>query len=161
MAIYKVDGVDGTAHLPKKFVTLNTIIPTSTTITKGEVLMMDVVTTANGAGQNVIQAAGADLARVVGVAAETVVNSSASATKTTTIRVQVAGHNSDVTGQAADLVVGVLCGHDGVLTSIAVGDGTTGVTTRAFAICVVAATTGPTPSFTDLEILIYDHGLYG
>jgi len=165
MAVYKSDGVDGVSHLPKKFVRLNTRIAaaTSTTFTKGEVMMMDIVVTDNGAGQNVLKAAGDDLARVIGVCAETktVNNSGSSAVKDDTILVQVAGHNSDVTGAAADLVVGVLCGNDGVLTSIAVGDATTGVTTQAFAICVVAATTTPTVNFTDLEILIYDHGLYG
>jgi hypothetical protein len=165
MAVYKSDGVDGVSHLPKKFVRMNTQIPasTSTTFTKGEVMMMDVVVTDNGAGQNVLKATDDDLARVIGVCAETktVDNSGGAAVKDDTILVQVAGHNSDVTGQAADLVVGVLCGNDGVLTSIAVGDATTGVTTQAFAICVVAATTAPTVNFTDLEILIYDHGLYG
>ena len=166
MAVYKSDGVDGVSHLPKKFVRLNTQIPasTSTTFTKGEVMMMDIVVTDNGAGQNVLKATGtADLARVIGVCAETktVDNSGGAAVKDDTILVQVAGHNSDVTGQAADLVVGVLCGNDGVLTSIAVGDATTGVTTQAFAICVVAATATPTVNFTDCEILIYDHGLYG
>tara|TARA_R110000803_G_scaffold110323_3_gene178726 strand:- start:5498 stop:5995 length:498 start_codon:yes stop_codon:yes gene_type:complete len=165
MAVYKSDGVDGVSHLPKKFVRMNTQIPasTSTTFTKGEVMMMDVVVTSNGAGQNVLKATDDDLARVIGVCAETktVDNSGGAAVKDDTILVQVAGHNSDVTGQAADLVVGVLCGNDGVLTSIAVGDATTGVTTQAFAICVVAATVAPAVNFTDLEILIYDHGLYG
>ena len=121
MAVYKIDGVDGVSHLPKKFMRLNTQIPasTSTTFTKGEVMMMDVVVTDNGAGQNVLKAVGDDLA------------------------------------------VGELCGHDGVNPALAVGDATTGVTTRAFAICVVAATTTPSTNYTDLELLIYDHGLYG
>jgi hypothetical protein len=161
MAIYKVDGVDGTPHLPKKFVTLNTVIPTSTTITKGEVMMIDTAVVTAGAGYNVVQGAGDDLALAIGVAAETVVNSSASATLATTVRVQVAGHNDDVTGDAA-IAVGQLCGHDGVNPELCVhSDSTSDITTRPFALCVVAATTTPTVNYTDLEILIYDHGFYG
>ena len=164
MAVYKSDGVDGVSHLPKKFVRLNTQIPasTSTTFTKGEVIMMDTVVTDNGAGQNVLKATDDDLARVIGVCAETktVDNSGGAAVKDDTILVQVAGHNDDSTGAAA-IAVGQLCGHDGVNPALAVGDATTGVTTRAFAICVVAATTSPTVNYTDLEVLIYDHGLYG
>ena len=83
MPIYKSDGVDGDVHKPKKIVTLNTIIPTSTTITKGDVLMIDTSVTTNGAGFNVIKGSGADEAVVVGVAAETIANSSSSATLTT------------------------------------------------------------------------------
>ena len=164
MAVYKIDGVDGVSHLPKKFMRLNTQIPasTSTTFTKGEVMMMDVVVTDNGAGQNVLKAVGDDLAKVIGICAETktVDNSASAAVKDDTILVQVAGHNDDSTGAAA-IAVGELVGHDGVNPALAVGDATTGVTTRAFAICVVAATTTPSTNYTDLELLIYDHGLYG
>ena len=165
MPIYKIDGVDGDSHLPKKFVRLNTQVAasTSTTFTKGEVMMIDTsVTDVAGAGYNVKRAAGDDLALAIGICAETktVDNSGSSAIKNDTILVQVAGHNSDVTGAAA-IAAGELCGHDGVNPALAVGDGTTGVTTFPFAICVVAATTSPAVNFTDLEILIYDHGFYG
>ena len=164
MAIYKVDGVDGVSHLPKKFISLNVQVAasTSTTFTKGEVMMIDTGVTTNGGGQNVTRAAGDDLALAIGICAETktVNNSAGSDVMNDTIRVQVAGHNDECTGAAA-IAVGQLCGHDGVNPALAVGDGTTGVTTRPFAICVVAATATPTVNFTDLEILIYDQGLYG
>lgn len=165
MAIYKSDGVDGVTHFAKKFVDLNTVIPTSTTITKGECMMID-TSSASYQGQYVVQAAGDDLAKVIGVAAETVVNSSSSATLTTTVRVQVAGHNDDVTGNGA-ILVGQLCGSNGVKPELIGTFDSSGSavdeiqTIDHFAICVVAATTAPTVNYTDLEILIYDHGLYG
>tara|TARA_R100001230_G_C5498756_1_gene43571 strand:- start:5 stop:499 length:495 start_codon:yes stop_codon:yes gene_type:complete len=164
MPVYKSDGVDNVNHLPKKFVRLNVQVAasTSTTFTKGEVMMIDTGVTTNGGGQNVTKASGDDLARAIGICAETktIDNSGGSAVMNDTILVQVAGHNDECTGAAA-IAVGELCGHDGVNPALAVGDGTTGVTTFPFAICVVAATTAPTVNFTDLEILIYDHGFYG
>ena len=88
-------------------------------------------------------------------------NTQIPASTSTTFTKGEAGHNSDITADADVVVPGVLCGNAGVLVGIMVRDATTMVTTRAFAICVVAATTTPTVNFTDCEILIYDHGLYG
>tara|TARA_R100000008_G_C3483987_1_gene115294 strand:+ start:26 stop:496 length:471 start_codon:yes stop_codon:yes gene_type:complete len=156
MAVYKVDGVDGTSHLPKKFVNLNTVIPVSTTITKGEVMMIDTSVTTNGAGFNVIQGSGADEALTIGVAAETITNSSASVTKATTIKVQVAGYNDDVTASAAAINLGELVGMAGV-TVESVADYSSDHETKPFALCVDAFTSGA----SDGVILIYDHGFYG
>ena len=157
MAIYKVDGVDGTSHIPKKFVNLNTIIPTSTTITKGELLMIDTSVTTNGMGMNVIQATGADLATVIGVAAETITNSSASVTKTTNIRVQVAGLNQDCTASSGAVVrAGYLVGSATVQVE-EVGDYSSTITTRPIGLCVDQLTA----STADGGIMLFDHGFYG
>lgn len=157
MAIYKTDGVDGNNHLPKKFVTLNTIIPVSTTITKGELLMIDTSVTTNGMGMNVIQATGADLATVIGVAAETIANSSASVVKTTNISVQVAGLNQDCTASSSGVVrVGYLVGSATVEVE-EVGDYSTTITTRPIGLCVDQLTA----STADGGIMLFDHGFYG
>ena len=157
MAVYKKDGVDGTAHTPKKFVTLNTIIPTSTTITKGELLMIATGVTTNGMGMNVVQATGADLAVVIGVAGETIANSSSSATLTTTIKVQVAGLNQDCTASSGAVVrAGYLVGSATVQVE-EVGDYSSTVTTRPIGLCVDQLTA----STADGGILLFDHGFYG
>jgi hypothetical protein len=156
MAIYKIDGVDGDVHKPKKIVTLNTIIPTSTTITKGDVLMIDTSVTTNGAGFNVIKGSGADEAVVVGVAAETIANSSSSATLTTKIQVQVAGLNEDCTASAAAILAGDLVGMANTAVE-SVDDYSSDHTTRPFALCVDAFTA----STADGAIMIFDHGFYG
>ena len=156
MTVYKKDGVDGTAHTPKKFVTLNTIIPTSTTITKGEVLMIDTGVTTNGMGMNVIKGVGLDEAVTVGVAGETIANSSSTVTLTTTIKVQVAGLNQDVTDSGAGIAAGLLVGMSAA-TVIAAADYSSDRTTRPFALCVDALTAGN----ADGGILIFDHGFYG
>jgi hypothetical protein len=157
MAIYKSDGVDGVAHTPKKFVNLNTIIPTSTTITKGELLMIDTGVTTNGMGMNVIQASGTDLHIVIGVAAETITNSSSSVTLATTIRVQVAGLNQDVTATGSNLLVGKGAGHTGTAIKIYADSVENGVTTAPWGLVVDQYTA----STADGGVLIYDHGFYG
>ena len=157
MAIYKTDGVDGNNHLPKKFVTLNTIIPVSTTITKGELLMIDTSETDNGMGMNVIQATGADLATVIGVAAETIANSSASVVKTTNISVQVAGLNQDCTASSGAVVrAGYLVGSATVQVE-EIGDYSSTITTRPIGLCVDQLTA----STADGGIMLFDHGFYG
>tara|TARA_R110000851_G_C12712778_1_gene527533 strand:- start:50 stop:523 length:474 start_codon:yes stop_codon:yes gene_type:complete len=157
MAIYKTDGVDGNNHLPKKFVTLNTIIPVSTTITKGELLMIDTSETTNGMGMNVIQATGADLATVIGVAAETIANSSASVVKTTNISVQVAGLNQDCTASSGAVVrAGYLVGSATVQVE-EIGDYSSTITTRPIGLCVDQLTA----STADGGIMLFDHGFYG
>ena len=50
MAIHKIDGVDGTNHFPKKFVTLYTA---STSIAKGQFVAIDLADTTNGLGASV------------------------------------------------------------------------------------------------------------
>ena len=157
MAIYKADGVDGVSHIPKKFVRLNTIIPTSTTITKGEIMMIDTAVTTNGMGMDVVQASGTDLMTVVGVAAETIANSSASSTLTTTIQVQVAGLNQDVTATSSTLAVGNGAGHTNTAIKIFADSSTIGVSTAPWGL-VVDEYTGST---ADGGVLIYDHGFYG
>tara|TARA_R100001594_G_C3900057_1_gene230611 strand:+ start:75 stop:560 length:486 start_codon:yes stop_codon:yes gene_type:complete len=161
MPIYKIDGVDGDVHKPKKIVTLNTIIPTSTTITKGDVLMIDTSVTTNGAGFNVIKGSGADEAVTVGVAAETITNSSSSVTLTTKIQVQVAGLNEDCTASSAAINVGELVGMaNTTVESVAEGADTSyssDHTTRPFALCVKAFTADT----ADGAIMIFDHGFYG
>ena len=157
MAIYKTDGVDGNNHLPKKFVTLNTIIPVSTTITKGELLMIDTSETTNGMGMNVIQATGADLATVIGVAAETIANSSASVVKTTNISVQVAGLNQDCTASSGAVVrAGYLVGSATVQVE-EIADYSSAITTRPIGLCVDQLTA----STADGGIMLFDHGFYG
>ena len=156
MPIYKSDGVDNVNHIPKKFVALNTIIPTSTTITKGDVLMIDTSVTTNGMGMNVIKGSGADEAVTVGVAAETIANSSSSATLTTTIKVQVAGLNQDVTASGSNVRAGYLVGMANTAVE-EVADYSSDVTTRPFALCVDQLTA----STADGGILIFDHGFYG
>ena len=156
MAIYKIDGVDGDVHKPKKIVTLNTIIPTSTTITKGDVLMIDTSVTTNGAGFNVIKGSGADEAVTVGVAAETIANSSSSVNLTTKIQVQVAGLNEDCTASAAAINVGELVGMANT-TVESVADYSSDHETRPFALCVKAFSSGA----ADGAIMIFDHGFYG
>ena len=69
MAIYKIDGVDGVDHFPKKFVTLHC----SEAITKGEWVSIDTGDTTNGLGGSVEKALATSLGcvGVVGVATET------------------------------------------------------------------------------------------
>ena len=156
MPVYKSDGVDGVVHKPKKIVALNTIIPASTTITKGDVLMIDTSVTTNGAGFNVIKGSGADEAVTVGVAAETIANSSSSSTLTTTIKVQVAGLNEDVTASGSTIAVGKLVGMANTAVE-EVADYSSDTTTRPFALCVDAFSA----STADGAIMIFDHGFYG
>tara|TARA_R100000234_G_scaffold71989_1_gene44327 strand:+ start:34 stop:555 length:522 start_codon:yes stop_codon:yes gene_type:complete len=98
MAIHKIDGVDAVDggsvinSFPKKFVTLNITLAASATATKGEWVAIDLdETTAGGLGGNCEQSTTALPQLVFGVFAETITNSSASATLATTIKVQVAG----------------------------------------------------------------------
>ena len=161
MAIYKSDGVDGVSHLPKKFVRLNTQVAasTSTTFTKGEVMIIDTaVTDVAGAGFNVKRGTGADLAITIGVCAETktVDNSGGAAVKNDTILVQVAGHNADCTASGTAILVGDLVGM-AVLEVESVGDYSSDHQTAPFALCVKAFS----EDGTDGEIFIYDHGFYG
>ena len=161
MPIYKIDGVDGDVHKPKKIVTLNTIIPTSTTITKGDVLMIDTSVTTNGAGFNVIKGSGADEAVTVGVAAETIANSSSSVTLTTKIRVQVAGLNEDCTASGSAINAGELVGMANTTVEAVAETSDSNYaddhTTRPFALCVKAFSSGA----SDGAIMIFDHGFYG
>jgi|TARA_R110001583_G_scaffold122501_1_gene273748 hypothetical protein len=161
MPIYKSDGVDGVSHLPKKFVRLNTQVAasTSTTFTKGEVMIIDTaVTDVAGAGFNVKRGTGADLAITIGVCAETktVDNSGGAAVKNDTILVQVAGHNADCTASGTAILVGDLVGM-AVLEVESVGDYSSDHQTAPFALCVKAFSSDG----TDGEIFIYDHGFYG
>jgi hypothetical protein len=70
MAIHKVDGVDGDANFPKKFVTLHC----SEAVTKGEWVSIDTGDTTNGLGGSVEKALATSLGcvGVVGVATETI-----------------------------------------------------------------------------------------
>lgn len=75
MAIHKVDGVDGDANFPKKFVTLYA----SEAITKGMLVALDLSDTTNGAGASIRPAdvatdatAGGGQPIVLGIATETV-----------------------------------------------------------------------------------------
>ena len=161
MPVYKSDGVDGVNHFPKKFVRLNTQVAatTSTTFTKGEIIMIDTaVTDVAGAGFNVKRGSGADLAITVGVCAETktIDNSGGSAVKNDTILVQVAGHNADCTASGSAILVGDLVGMASLEVE-SVGDYSSDHQTAPFALCVKAFSVDG----TDGEILIYDHGFYG
>lgn len=82
MAIHKTDGVDGTNHFPKKFVTLYG----TAAITKSNWVMLDITDTTNGLGGSVVTATntanGEQLA--FGIATETT-------TAAGDIKIQVAG----------------------------------------------------------------------
>tara|TARA_R100001198_G_C5090859_1_gene127766 strand:- start:26 stop:514 length:489 start_codon:yes stop_codon:yes gene_type:complete len=162
MPIYKSDGVDGVDHLPKKFVRLNTQVAasTSTTFTKGEVIMIDTsVTDVAGAGFNVKRGSGADLAIAIGVCAETktIDNSGGSAVKNDTILVQVAGHNADCTASGAAIDAGELVGCANTTVEALGNVSTTDHTLNHFALCVKAFSSGA----SDGELFIFDHGFYG
>ena len=68
MAIHKIDGVDGTNNFPKKFVTLYC---TSTSITKGDWVVLDLADTTNGRGASVKKSGAALDPTAFGVATET------------------------------------------------------------------------------------------
>ena len=82
MAIHKIDGVDGVANFPKKFVTLYC----SEAITKGEWVSIDTGDSTNGLGGSVEKALATSLGcvGVVGVATETT-------TAAGIVRIQTAG----------------------------------------------------------------------
>jgi hypothetical protein len=70
MAVHKIDGVDGTNHFPKKFVTLHG----TAAITKGAWVAFDLSDTTNGLGGSVVTAPSSTAAGdplVFGVATET------------------------------------------------------------------------------------------
>jgi len=158
MAVHKIDGVDGVVNYPKKFVTLWS---DGAAILKGDCVQISTSTT-YGIGLTVTQCDVADGGYAIGIAME------AAGTTAIPIKVQVAGYNDICVGVAAisqfDLV-GADTGTDGRLRAVGGTGGTplahmTSATGR-FAICVTAATTTPLVNFTDLAIMIYDHGFYG
>jgi len=105
MAIHKVDGVDGDANFPKKFVRLNITLAASGTITKGQWVSIDTGDSTNGLGGSVKLAPATSLGAVgvVGVAAETITNPSGSDTLSIPLKVQTAGkfENAYVTTDVA------------------------------------------------------------
>ena len=110
MAVHKIDGVDGTNHFPKKFVRLSLSIATSTTVTKGDFVSIDVGTTlissyANGLGAHCITSnvTAQNEGLIFGVINETVTNSSASAVLEQVVEIQTAGkfENANVAASVA------------------------------------------------------------
>ena len=92
MAIYKIDGVDGDFHFPKKFVTMNITLAASGSISAGEWVAIDLdLSAAGGLGANVEESTTSLPQLVFGVAAESITNSSSTDTLATTIKVQTAG----------------------------------------------------------------------
>jgi len=94
MAIHKIDGVDGDANYPKKFVELYC----SGAVTKGQWVSITDTTSPNGRGQTVAVAAlgpanAEPIALVIGVAAET-------KTAAGNLRIQTAGYCEGVSVEA-------------------------------------------------------------
>jgi len=93
MAIHKVDGVDGDANFPKKFVRLRTKVAASGTLAAGQWVAIDTTDTENGLGATAVIAAtvSGGNALVFGVATEAIDNSSGSSNLFKVIKIQTAG----------------------------------------------------------------------
>ena len=168
MAIHKVDGVDGDANFPKKFVRLNITLSASASITKGQAVALDLADTTNGLGGSVklapVGGAGNQAgAMCFGIANETITNPSSSDAKSFVLQVQTAGKFEDafVTNNVAagDTLVGPLNGAvagtlDEVTSSTFGGP--------IFGYALETEGTGAGESGTDLraDIIIIDQGLF-
>tara|TARA_R100000231_G_scaffold30893_2_gene27184 strand:- start:5228 stop:5707 length:480 start_codon:yes stop_codon:yes gene_type:complete len=159
MAIHKVDGVDGDANFPKKFVTLHG----TAAITKGQCVQIDTDDTTNGLGGSVkIATVGANANEsgpmCFGVAAETI-------TEAGTIKIQTAGKFEDAfVVDAADTVVGHAL--VGPLNGATAGSlsaqtaATFGGPVVAYAIEVEGTGTGESGTALRCDIMIIDQGLF-
>tara|TARA_R100001594_G_scaffold135803_1_gene177748 strand:- start:1365 stop:1853 length:489 start_codon:yes stop_codon:yes gene_type:complete len=162
MAIYKVDGVDGVNHFPKKFVRLHC---TTATIAKGDWVMIDVADTTNGRGnsckQTTSNVAGAEPA--FGIATETL-------TAAGILKVQTAGLYGDGTtgGGAATggsvtagsvLAAGNTVGAGGAAGQVMNYAGATHVSAPPCGLALVADDDGDYGA-NETTVLIYDQGLF-
>ena len=111
MAIHKIDGVDGTNHFPRKFVTLHC----SGAVTKGDWVAIDLDDSTNGLGASVEKATTALPQLVFGVATETL-------TAAGELVVQVAGKYGTVeSGGGAEVATSVAAGDFLVASTAAAG----------------------------------------
>jgi len=110
MAIHKIDGVDGDANFPKKFVRLRTKVAASGTLAAGQWVAIDTSDTENGLGATAVIAAAVTggNALVFGVATEAIDNSTGSSSLFKVIKIQTAGKFVDAvvtTGSTSGLAL--------------------------------------------------------
>jgi hypothetical protein len=146
MALLKRDGVDGTNHTPKRFVTLYG----TAAITVGQCVVVDYSNTDYGMGNAVKKSAANDDPLACGVADETT-------TAAGPIKIQVSGLRTDCTGREGAINVnaavgsaGGTGGEEGGVKSL----GTVSATVQPFAVCVDAFT----DDNANGQILIIDKG---
>ncbi len=161
MAIHKIDGVDGDANFPKKFVTLRVRAAAAATITKGDWVMFYLTDTENGLGGCVTGATNTANGEVktVGVITETLDNSAGAAEAFANIKIQTAGkfENANVDD---DVAAGEpLCVSNSSAGTPAVGRAQVYVTGDAIApICGIALEAGSTAHQAD--VMIIDQGYF-
>ena len=168
MAIHKVDGVDGDANFPKKFVRLNITLSASASITKGQAVALDLDDTTNGLGGSVklapVGAASNQAgAMCFGIANETITNPSSSVSNSFVLQVQTAGKFEDafvVDGIAAgETLVGPLNGATaGSLSEVT--SSTFGGPIFGYALETEGTGTGESGTALRADIMIIDQGLF-
>tara|TARA_Y100000114_G_C11533628_1_gene219200 strand:+ start:35 stop:508 length:474 start_codon:yes stop_codon:yes gene_type:complete len=111
MAIHKIDGVDGDANFPKKFVTLRVRAAAGATITKGDWMKIYLTDTENGLGGTATVASNTANGEplVFGVITETFDNSSGAAEAFKNIKIQTAGKFVDANVDVSMTAGQVLC----------------------------------------------------
>jgi hypothetical protein len=148
MALFKRDGVDGTNHTPKRFVT----VYGTAAITVGMAVVVDYSNTDYGMGNAVKKSALNDDPLACGVADET---TSAAGP----IRIQVSGLRTDCTARTGAINVGESVGSAGTTGGDEGGVkavGTCAATIQPFAVCVDAFT----DDNANGQILIIDKGFW-
>lgn len=164
MAVHKIDGVDGVANFPKKFVRLSLSIATSTTVTKGDFVSIDVGTSliasySNGLGAHCLTSnvTAQNEGLIFGVITETVTNSSSSAVLEQVVTIQTAGkfENANVASTVAAgdrLIATSTAGRCAEITTLAAASASFDFTVAAVAL--EAASTN------QADVLIIDQGYF-
>ena len=160
MAIHKIDGVDGDANFPKKFVTLRTRVAPAGTLTAGDWVQIYLTDTENGRGATVTGATNTANGEplVCGIATETIDNSSGSAEVFRNIKIQTAGKFA-----GANVDDDVAAGEPLVVSNSGAGTPAVGraqvyVNTDVAPICGIALTAGD--SDDNADVMIIDQGLF-
>ena len=165
MAIHKIDGVDGDANFPKKFVRLSLSVATSTTVTKGDFVSIDVGTTlissyTNGLGAHCLTSnvTAQNEGLIFGVITETVTNSSSTDVLEQVVKIQTAGKFEN-----ANVAATVAAGDRLIATSTAgrCAEATTlGGSAAADFDFTVAAVALEAASSNQADVLIIDQGYF-